>query len=89
MAKTVTFEASQSFQEKRLFLPFVDDNINELDEGFIIEIKVDKAASNSIDVARLTYRFNGVALIRITNDDGELIEQVFALLENMPVRLGP
>ena len=85
--KRVTFEPSQTFQEKQLFLPFVDDDINELNEGFVIEIKVDEEESNPEDVANLKYRFNGVALIRITNDDGEPSRRVHCSLETISVRL--
>ena len=85
LTKHVEFEPSQSFQRVKLFLPFTDDNIHELDEGFIIEVKVDERQPNHPqDVAGIKYRFDGVSLIRIVNDDGELhVSSCVELFDNL------
>ena len=48
---------------------FFDDAINEADEGFLIVVRVDPAASNLQDVSNVTLDRNGVALVNIHNDD--------------------
>ena len=45
---------------------FFDDAINEADEGFLIVVRVDPAASNLQNTA---LDWNGVALVTILNDD--------------------
>ena len=46
-----------------------DDAINEADEGFLIVVRVDPAASNPQDVPNVALNWNGVALVTILNDD--------------------
>ena len=46
-----------------------DDTINEADEGFLIVVRIDPAASNPEDIPNVALNRNGVALVTILNDD--------------------
>ena len=65
----VTFAASTSSEIMDVTIDFFDDAINEADEGFLIVVRVDPAASNLQDVSIVTLDRNGVALVNIHNDD--------------------
>ena len=65
----VTFAASTSFETMTVKIDIFDDAINEADEGFLIVVTVDPAASNPQEVSNVTLDQNGVALVTILNDD--------------------
>ena len=50
-------------------IDFFDDAINEADEGFLIVMRVDPAASNPQDIPDVILERNGVSLVTILNDD--------------------
>ena len=51
-------------------IPFINDGINEDTEGLYILATVDRVLSDSTDVQEASAIRNGVALIRINDDDG-------------------
>ena len=56
-----------------VFIPFIDDDTNEpLFEGFYVRVTIDEVLSNPADVANAETIRNGVALIRIEDDDSKL-----------------
>ena len=65
----VTFAASTSSETMAVRIDFFDDAVNEADEGFLIVLRVDPAASNQQEVSNVTLVRNGVALVTILNDD--------------------
>ena len=75
-AKTVTFDPSDSFEEKNVILEFLDDDINEATEGYFALLRVDEeSSSNSEDMDKLEYIRDGVTLIVINDDDGKSLKQ--------------
>ena len=72
-SKTITFEPSGSSAEQTVFLDFVNDEINEDDEGYFALLRVDASSSNPKDVAELKYILQ-VTLIKIFDDDGKSSE---------------
>ena len=65
----VTFAASTSSETLAVRIDFFDDAVNEADEGFLIVLRVDPAASSLQEVLNVTLDQNGVALVTILNDD--------------------
>ena len=65
----VTFAPSTSSETVDVTIDFFDDAINEADEGFLIVVRVDPAASNPQDISNVALDRNGVALVTIHNDD--------------------
>ena len=65
----VTFAASTSSETTAVRIDFFDDAVNEADEGFLIVLRVDPAASSLQEVLNVTLDQNGVALVTILNDD--------------------
>ena len=65
--KTVTFEPSVSQLEETVIISLVDDSVNEADEGFIIIVKL--VEIGTLDDQNLSLERNGVALVRIVDDD--------------------
>ena len=63
----VIFAPSQGNSEQSVSINFVDDVINEAQEGFYIMIEV--MESGPTDVINLVR--NGIALVRITDNDGK------------------
>ena len=61
----VTFAPSQANSEQILSVNLVDDTINEAQEGFYIMIQVVQSGPTD----QITFIRNGVALIRITDND--------------------
>lgn len=52
-------------------IPFINDDINEAEEGFYLLITVNALLSDPTDVSNAIVLRNGVALVRIRDDDGE------------------
>ena len=52
---------------------FLDDAINEADEGLLVVVRVDENASDPQDVSNIALERNGVASVTIINDDRECI----------------
>ena len=67
--KTITFPPSSSSVEKRVFLEFINDEINEKAEGYFAIIYLDESASDPNDVANFGFIKNGVTLLVIKDDD--------------------
>ena len=65
----ITFSLSTSSEMMVVRIDIFDDAINEADEGFLIVVGVDPAASNQQEVSNVTLDRNGVALVTILNDD--------------------
>lgn len=68
--QAVTFDASLSGSEQTVTINFVDDAINEAEEGFIIIIQVVEIGDR--DEQNFILERNGVALIRIVDNDRKL-----------------
>ena len=76
---TVTFPASNNPAEEamNIFIPFIDDDTNEpINEGFYVRVTINEVLSNPIDVANAQTIRDGIALIRIEDDDSEFIIDV-------------
>lgn len=69
-SQTVTFEPSLSQVQESVTINLVDDSINEAEEGFVIVIQV--VEIGSVDQQGLILDRNGVALVRITDNDRKL-----------------
>ena len=76
--KTITFEPSVSPQQQTVTIDLVNDEINEAQEGFYLVISVTEISS--ADEPNLILERNGVALVRITDNDGKLtiVEAIIA-----------
>ncbi len=71
--KTVTFPPSNGAMDMRVFLEFIDDDINEAAEGFFAVLELDTAADHEqsdLDDG-ITLIREGVTLVIIRDDDGE------------------
>ena len=66
--QTVTFAPSTSAETVDVVINFIDDAINEADEGFLVVVR---ATSNQQNVQ---LDREGVASVNILNDDRECIE---------------
>ena len=66
--QTVTFAPSTSPETVAVVISFIDDAINEADEGFLVVVRADAVASNQQNV---TLDREGVASVIILNDDRE------------------
>lgn len=51
---------------------FINDDTNEATEGFYLLVTINTLESNPIDVANAVVLRNGVALVRIRDDDGKV-----------------
>ena len=73
---TVTFPQTTSTAEvvMPVTIPLINDDTNEAEEGFYLLITINTLESNPIDVASAVVLRNGVALVQITDDDGNLHE---------------
>ena len=69
----VTFAPSGSDMIVDVAINFFDDAINEADEGLLVVVRVDEAASDPQDVSNIALERNGVASVTIINDDRECI----------------
>ena len=68
--QTVTFAPSTTAETMSVVISFIDDAINEADEGFLVVVRADAVASNQQNV---TLDREGVASVIIINDDREFI----------------
>ena len=66
--QTVTFAPSTTAETVSVVISFIDDAINEADEGFLVVVRADAVASNQQNV---TLDREGVASVIIINDDRE------------------
>jgi len=46
----LTISPSTSNQEREIFIPLVDDDVNEATEGFLLVIRIDEGASDPRDI---------------------------------------
>ena len=69
----VTFVPSGSDMIVDVTINFLDDAINEANEGLLVVVRVDEAASDPQDVQNLALEREGVASVTIINDDRECI----------------
>ena len=69
----VTFAPSNSDMIVDVTINFLDDAINEANEGFLIVVRVDVNASDPQDVSNIALEREGVASVTILNDDCECI----------------
>ena len=69
-SQEVTFDAGFSLSEKTVTINFVNDTINEAEEGFIIVIWVVEIGET--DRQSLNLEREGVALVRIVDNDRKL-----------------
>ena len=53
-------------------VPLINDDTNEATEGFYLLITINTLESNPTDVADAVVLRNGVALVRIKDDDGKV-----------------
>ena len=86
---TVVFPPSNFPGEETInvFIPFIDDDTNEpLFEGFYVNVSIDALRSDPVDIANAELIRNGVALIRIEDDDSEyaryIIEHSYLITMN-------
>ena len=73
---TVTFPASNNPAEEAMnvFIPFIDDNTNEpINEGFYVRVTINVVLSDPADVANAETIRDGVALVRIEDDDSKSV----------------
>ena len=73
---TVTFPTSNNPAEEAInvFIPYIDDDTNEpINEGFYVRVTINEVLSNPTDVANAQTIRDGIALIRIEDDDSESI----------------
>ena len=68
--QTVTFAPSTNAETMSVVISFIDEAINEADEGFLVVVRADAVASNQQNV---TLDREGVASVIIINDDREFI----------------
>ena len=66
--QTVIFAPSTTAETVSVVISFIDDAINEADEGFLVVVRADAVASNQQNV---TLDREGVASVIIINDDRE------------------
>ena len=69
----VTFAPSGSDMIVDVTINFLDDAINEANEGLLVVVRVDEAASDPQDVQNLALEREGVVSVTIINDDRECI----------------
>ena len=69
---SVTFPQTTSTAEVVIpvTIPIINDDTNESEEGFYLLITTNLLESNPIDAANAVALRNGVALVRIRDDDG-------------------
>ena len=69
---SVTFPQTTSTAEVVIpvTIPIINDDTNEAEEGFYLLITTNLLESNPIDAANAVALRNGVALVRIRDDDG-------------------
>ena len=75
---TVTFPPSNNQAEEAMnvFVPFINDDTNEpINEGFYVRVTINEVLSDPTDVANAQTIRNGIALVRIEDDDSELIQE--------------
>ena len=53
-------------------IPIINDDTNEAIEGFYLLVTINTLESNPTDVANAVVLRNGVALVRIRDDDGKI-----------------
>ena len=53
-------------------IPIINDDTNEPTEGFYLLVTINTLESNPTDVANAVVLRNGVALVRIRDDDGKV-----------------
>ena len=63
-----------------VIVPIIDDRINEANEGLLLVVRAMETLNDPSDLAKLSYRDEGVTLLRITDDDSE-----FTSPHNLPV----
>ena len=81
VAITITFPPSGGIQEQEVFIPLVDDSINEASEEFVVlaELGGNTSRESNDDISFIR---GGVAVVIIVDDDRELI-LLFALSNNL------
>jgi len=67
----LTISPSTNNQDREIFIPLVDDDVNEATEGFLLVIRIDEGASDPRDIENAEVIRNGVALVIITDNDGK------------------
>ena len=79
---TVTFPQTTSTVEvvMSITIPIINDDPNENEEGFYLLLTIDTLSSDSVDVANAVVLRNGVALVRIRDNDGETCTVTTVLL---------
>ena len=65
----ITFASSTTSETVDVTIDFFDDAINEANEGFLVVVRVDPAASNPQDISNVAFERNGVAIVIILDDD--------------------
>ena len=60
-----------SVKEVNVFVRFNDDEVDEKQEGFFVQVKVDESQLHPKDRDSIEYTRHGVALIRIEDNDGK------------------
>ena len=69
----VVFQPSTINEEQVQTVILLEDNFNEDIEGFYIVVQVDAARSSPTDVNNTELVRNGVALVRITDNDSKFV----------------
>ena len=79
---TVTFPQTTSTVEvvMSITIPIINDDTNENEEGLYLLLTIDTLSSDSVDVANAVVLRNGVALVRIRDNDGETCTVTTVLL---------
>ena len=65
---TVTFTANSPAESKSIFVPIVDDDINEASEFFVAIVEL----IDAVDPERVTFNQRSATLCEITDNDGKL-----------------
>lgn len=63
----VSFTPSSGSDVRQVLIPYIDDDINEKDEGFLVVLVIDDTQTDPANVELID---GGVALMIIANDDG-------------------
>ena len=57
--------------EINVFIPYINDSINEADEGFFVVLEIDDNLTSAAIVNETMFDMEGVALMEITDDDSK------------------
>ncbi len=71
--EVVLFNASNVREETQVFIPYLDDGIDEAEEGFLVIVEMEA------NTPPFDFLNEGVALMTITDDDGNHVIMCFGV----------